>query len=151
MLIVLDEILCGLFYLYVHLKFNAFNETLIKHQHLRTKAYNVYGINKPHHAKTNNLHLRKQRRRSHLYFQYTDSMIPLLSENFPASSQLLCLFSSVCVQPVQKLHYWFSHEAAQLFYHNHHFNQGGISTLIRLRICVITQLKYEKTQLITIW
>ena len=25
------------------------------------------------------------------------------------------------------------------------------STLIRLRICVITQLKYEKTQLITIW
>ena len=35
---------------------------------------------------------------------------------------------------------WFSHDTAQQF-----------STLIRLRICVITQLKYEKTQLITIW
>ena len=29
-----------------------------------------------------------------------------LNPNFPASSHLLCLYSSVCVGPVRKLHCW---------------------------------------------
>ena len=41
----------------------------------------------------------------HLSFRYMDSTIPLLSNirnlKFPASSHLLCLYSSVCVEPVQ--------------------------------------------------
>ena len=36
-----------------------------------------------------------------------------LNLKFPASSHLLCLYSSVCVRPVQKSHCWFSHGAAQ--------------------------------------
>ena len=62
------------------------------------------------HGKTNNLHTRKQRRRSasqylnceadqRLCFRCTDSTIPVyfLNPKFPASSHLLCLYSSVCV------------------------------------------------------
>ena len=33
---------------------------------------------------------------------------------FPASSHILCFYGSVCVGPVRKQHYWFSHETAQL-------------------------------------
>ena len=48
-----------------------------------------------------------------LCFRYSDSTIPLLSRSkFPVSSHLLCLYSPVCVGPVQKPHCWFSHEAA---------------------------------------
>ena len=37
-----------------------------------------------------------------------------LNSKFPASSHLLCLYSSVCVEPVWKPHCWFSHEVAQM-------------------------------------
>ena len=33
---------------------------------------------------------------------------------FPASSHLLCLYSSVCVRPVQKPHCWFSHDVVYI-------------------------------------
>ena len=36
-----------------------------------------------------------------------------LNPKFQASSSFLCLYRSVCVGPVRKLHCWFSHEAAQ--------------------------------------
>ena len=50
-----------------------------------------------------------------LCFRYTDSTIHLLlNPKFPASSHLLCLYRSVCVGPVQKLHCWFSQVAAQM-------------------------------------
>ena len=39
-----------------------------------------------------------------------------LNPKFPASSHLLCLYSSVCVEPVQKPHSWFPHDTAHLFY-----------------------------------
>ena len=39
----------------------------------------------------------------HLYFHYC-------FQNFP----LLCLYSSVCVEPVQKPHCWFSHDTAYM-------------------------------------
>ena len=38
-----------------------------------------------------------------------------LNPNFPASSHLLCLYSLVCVGPVQKPHCWFSNEAAYIY------------------------------------
>ena len=37
-----------------------------------------------------------------------------LIPKFPASSHLLCLYSSVCIGPVQKQHCLFSHEAAYM-------------------------------------
>ena len=37
-----------------------------------------------------------------------------LNPKFQASSSSLCLYSTVCVRPVQKPHCWFSHEAAQI-------------------------------------
>ena len=39
-------------------------------------------------------------------------LLYFLNPKFQASSQLLCLYSSVCVEPVWKPHCWFSHEAA---------------------------------------
>ena len=41
--------------------------------------------------------------------------IYFLNPKFSASSRLLCLYSSVCVEPVRKPHCWFSHDAAQMF------------------------------------
>ena len=50
-----------------------------------------------------------------LCFRYMDSTIPLLSNfKFPVSRHLLCLYSLVCVGPVQKPHCWFSHDAAHV-------------------------------------
>ena len=40
-----------------------------------------------------------------------------LNPKFQASSHLLCLCSSVWVEPVPKLHCWFSNEAAQMIIH----------------------------------
>ena len=37
-----------------------------------------------------------------------------LNRNFAASSNLLCLYSSVCVKPARKPHCWFSHDVAQI-------------------------------------
>ena len=44
-----------------------------------------------------------------------------LIPKFPVSSHLLCLYSWVCVRPVQKPH-WFSHEAAQGNYGSKQFH-----------------------------
>ena len=52
-----------------------------------------------------------------LCFRYSDSTIPfLLNPKFQASSHILCLYRSICVGPVRKLHSWFSHEAAHLLF-----------------------------------
>ena len=80
----------------------------------------------PPRRKTNNLHMRKQRRRS-ASFAVTAKLISafvfatrivhfifFLNPKFPVSSHLLCLYSSVCVRPVRKPHCWFFHEAAHL-------------------------------------
>ena len=37
-----------------------------------------------------------------------------LNLKFQVSSSFLCLYRPVCVGPVRKPHYWFSHEAAHL-------------------------------------
>ena len=51
-----------------------------------------------------------------LCFRYSDSTIPsLLNSKFQASSLLLYLYRPVCVHPVRKPHFWFSHEAAHLY------------------------------------
>ena len=65
----------------------------------------------PPHGKTNNLHMRKQRRRS---ASRIVQFLFYLNPKFQASSSLLCLYRSVCVRPVRKPHCWFSHEAAHL-------------------------------------
>ena len=44
-----------------------------------------------------------------------EQFLYFLNLKFPGSSHLLCLYSWVCVGPVQKPHCWFSHDAAQLY------------------------------------
>ena len=39
-----------------------------------------------------------------------------LNAKFPASSHVLCLYSSVCVRPVKKPHCWFSHVVPQILW-----------------------------------
>ena len=78
----------------------------------------------PPHGKTNNLHRRKQRRRSaqlrgnreadqRLCFRYSDSTIPLLL-NFEISSFYPAYLTVQPVRPVRKPHCWFSHEVAHI-------------------------------------
>ena len=73
----------------------------------------------PTHEKTNNLQKRNKRRvttkmigasvfATRILFLY------FLNPKFPASIHPLCLCSSVCVRPIRKLHFWFSHDAAQM-------------------------------------
>ena len=51
-----------------------------------------------------------------LCFRYSDSTIPLLLKSEISSFySFLCLYRPVCVGPVRKPHYWFSHEVAQIF------------------------------------
>ena len=38
-----------------------------------------------------------------------------LNPKFPASDDLLCLYSSVSVRPGRKPHFWLSHETAHIF------------------------------------
>ena len=57
---------------------------------------------------------------------------------FPVSSQLLCLYSSVCVAPVRKPHCWFSHDAAHLFQDNE------LSFTIILMIRQILPIRFTK-------
>ena len=79
-------------------------------------------LNEPHYEKTNNLHMRKQRRRSATAmlisaFVFATRIVQLLyflNPKFPASSHLLCLYRPVCGGPVRKPHCWFSQEAAQI-------------------------------------
>ena len=110
--------------------------------HCNTSSYKI----EPPHGKTNNLHRRKQRRRSanghreadqRLCFRYSDSTIPLyLTPKFQASSSFLCLYRPVCVGPVRKPHCWFSHEVAQMYNVDFNFNSWGTYFLIQYkRLC----------------
>ena len=54
-----------------------------------------------------------------LCFHFTVQFLYFLNPTFLASSRLLCLYSSVCVGPVWKLHCWFSHDAAHLNINKH--------------------------------
>ena len=74
----------------------------------------------PPHKKTNNLHVRKQRRRSaaklisaFVVATRIVQFLYFLNPKFPVTSPLLCLYSTVCVGPVRKPHCWLSHEAAR--------------------------------------
>ena len=76
----------------------------------------------PPRGKTNNLHRRKQRRRSAVTaklistFVFATRIVQFLfylNPKFQASSSFLCLYRPVCVGPGRKPHCWFSHEAAQ--------------------------------------
>ena len=88
----------------------------------------LYRYNEPPHGKTNNLHRRKQRRRSASQLRSTAKLISafvfatrivqflyFLNPKFQVSSHLLCFYSLVCVGPVWKPHCWFSHKAAQYY------------------------------------
>ena len=82
---------------------------------------NIYEIC---HEKNNILHKRKQAQISFAVigklistFVLATRIVQLLyflNPKFPASYHLTCLYSSVCVGPVQKPHCWFSHDVAQL-------------------------------------
>ena len=80
-------------------------------------------INEPPHGKTNNLHMRKQRRRSASRlisaFVFATRIVQFLfylNPKFQASSSFLCLYSPVCDGPVRKPHCWFFHEVAQIMH-----------------------------------
>ena len=80
----------------------------------------------PPHEKSNNLHRRKQRRRSASHkssnceadqrpFVFVTRKVQFLfylNPKFQASSSFLRLYRPVCVRHVRKPHCWFSHEAA---------------------------------------
>ena len=82
----------------------------------------------PPHEKTNNLHMRKQRRRSASVtaklisaFVFATRIVQFLfyfNPKIQASSYFLCLYRPVCVGPVRKPHCWFSHEAAHFVMYN---------------------------------
>ena len=81
--------------------------------------YNVQISYEPPRGKTNNLHRRKQRRRSAsqklislVFATRIVQFLFYLNLKFQASSSFLCLYRSVCVGTVRKPHCWFSHEAA---------------------------------------
>ena len=78
----------------------------------------------PPHEKTNNMHIQNQRRRSAQNAKLISAFVfatrrlqflYFLNPKFSVSIQLLCLYSPVCVGPVRKQQYWFSHAAAHLF------------------------------------
>ena len=77
-------------------------------------------LNEPPHGKTNNLHMRNQRRRSASLisaFVFATRIVQFLlylTPKFQASSHFLCLYRPFCVGPVQKPQCWFSHEAAPI-------------------------------------
>ena len=82
-------------------------------------------IIEPPRGKTNNLHRRKQRRRSASRFfaklisafVFATRIVQFLfylNPKFQDSSSFRCLYRSICVGPVRKPHCWFSHEVAQL-------------------------------------
>ena len=82
----------------------------------------IQEINELPHEKTNNLHMQKQ---TQISFAVTVKLISayvfatrivqfvyFMKSKFPVSNDLLCMYSSVCDEPVRKPHCWFSHEAA---------------------------------------
>ena len=88
----------------------------------KSNVYRFLITYEPHHEKTNNLHMRNQRRRSvtakliSAFVLATRIVQPLfyLCPKFQASSIHLSLRSSVCVGPFRKPYCLFSHDAAQL-------------------------------------
>ena len=78
---------------------------------------------KPTHEKTNSLHMRKTKTQisfavtlisTFVFPTWIVQFIYFLNPKFPAFSYLLCLYSLVCVGPVQTPHCCFSHEVAEL-------------------------------------
>ena len=59
-------------------------------------------------------------------------LLYFLNPKFQASINLLCLYSSVCVEPVRKPHCWFSHEAARFC---------GVLGVNGLRKCFIDKIQ----------
>ena len=85
------------------------------------------GEYEPPHEKINNLHMRNQ---SRLCFCYTVQFLHYLNPKFQVSSQLLCLYSLVCVGPVRNPHCWFSHKTAHLFHVYKHSQRNKHFTAI---------------------
>ena len=54
-----------------------------------------------------------------------------LNPKFPATSHLLCLYSSVSVEPVGKPHCWFSYDTAHFIFHSHCFSIGTVTTTMQ--------------------
>ena len=53
--------------------------------------------------------------RSNCAFVFATGIVQFLfylNQKFQASISFLCMYRSVCVGPVRKPHYWFSHKAA---------------------------------------
>ena len=85
-------------------------------------------IDEPPHGKTNNLHMRKLRRRSasrllsaKLISAFASAtwivhFLFILNRKFQASSLIVWLYSLICIRPVRKPHCWFSHETAQMLF-----------------------------------
>ena len=110
-------------------------------QFVHYASYHAVHIQPPH-GKTNNLHRRKQRRRS--ASRFTAKLIstfvfatrivkfPLyLTPKFQASSLLLLLYSLICVSPVRKPYCWFFHEVAHIFIVSH---VASVTRIERLKI-----------------
>ena len=95
--------------------------SMIFHWMLEVSIFSRDLANEPPHGKTNNLHMRKQRRRTAKLisaFVFATRIVQFLfflNPKFQASSSFLCLYRLVCVGPVWKPHCWFSHEAAQMW------------------------------------
>ena len=76
-----------------------------------------YTYSEPPHWKTNNLHMRKQRRitakliSAFVFATQIVHFLSYLNSKFQASSSFLCLYRPVYVGPVRKPHSWFFHEA----------------------------------------
>ena len=95
--------------------------------------FSNYASFEPPRGKTNNLHRRKQRRRSasrvtaklisaFVFATRIVQFLCYLNPKFQASSSFLCLYRLVCVGPVRKPYCWFSNEAAHFLFTNFLFN-----------------------------
>ena len=106
------------------------------------KKFLINKIFEPPHQKTKILHKRKQMCRLALQFSafvFTTGIVQFLyflNRKFPASSHLLCLYSLVCVRPVQGPHCWLSHEAA-------HFSRAQSDIQVASNIYNTKKLQHE--------
>ena len=87
-----------------------------RYRSLSMKRWSMYGQRygfvpfEPHYEKTNNLHMRKQRLvtakliSAFVFATRIVTFLSFLNPKFQASINLLCLYSSVCVEPVRKPH-----------------------------------------------
>ena len=78
---------------------------IIKEIFSRVGTLDTYG---PHHENSNCKAVQR--------LCFTTQFLYFINPKFPDSSNLLCLYSLVYVRPGQKLHCWFSHEAAHIIY-----------------------------------